>query len=140
MTRLNSVLDKFEKEDSLQLFKQLQLSIFSVTEKLSDMQLMQNITQQTVTKDDNLSTVATLRRLKIDLEANSNHGLPLDEDSGGVSRRQTVRSKLPVLQAHRLGKPSANTRINWVYDNQPVYVEMKRYDQADIDGVKIALS
>ena len=139
ITRLNSVLDKFEKEDSLQLFKQLQLSLVSVTEKLSDMHLMQNIIHQTVTKDDDLSTVAALRRLKIDLEANSNQGPPLDEDSGDFASRQIVRPKPPVLQAHRLEKSSANTGTNWVYENQPVYVEMKRYDQADIDGVKGAV-
>ena len=139
ITRLNSVLDKFEKEDSLQLFRQLQLSIVSVTEKLSDMQLMQNIIHQNVTKDDDLSTVAALRRLKIDLEANSNHMPPLDDDSGDFARRQIVRPKPTVLQAHRLEKTSANTGTNWVYENQPVYVEMKRYDQADIDGVKGAI-
>ena len=139
VTRLNSVLDKFEKEDSLQLFKQLQLSIVSVTEKLSDVQLMQNIIQQTVTKDDNLSTVAALKRLKINLEASSHHGLPSDEGSGGFVSRQTVRPKPPVLQAHRLERTSASTGTNWVYENQPVYVEMKRYDQADIDGVKGAV-
>ena len=139
ITRLNSVLDKFEKEDSLQLFKQLQLSIVSVTEKLSDMQLMQNIIQQTVTKDDNISTVAALRRLKIDIETNSNDGLPLDEGSGDPARPQIVRPKPPVLQAHRLEKTLANTGTNWVYEDQPVYVEMKRYDQADTDGVKGAI-
>ena len=127
LSRLESLLESFERESSSRLFRQLQLSMVSVTEKLDGIQLVQDTIKRATVKDETLNTVAALKSLQINLENVSQS-----------PSRSDPELKAPVRQAWRLedlspiaGKSHAATGR---YDGQHVYVEKKTYSANDVEA------
>ncbi|KAI9706667.1 MAG: hypothetical protein M1836_003676 [Candelina mexicana] len=143
ITRLDNVLQDVEREDSLQQFKQLQLSLVNVTEKINGISLVQDVIKNSVVKDETLDTVAAMKALKINL-ADVTQGSRRDENAHteGLSSGMLQQSTAP-LQSSALEelKPLANNTVSatGTYDKRPVYVERKEYSASDVDGTKGAV-
>lgn len=125
--RLEGLLETFEREDSSRMLKQLQLSMISVAEKLSDIQTVQDTIKKATVQDETCITVAALKALQINLE-NVSQG-PSHSDP---------ELKAPVRQAWRLEDilpiSASSHAATGKYDGQHVYVEKKQYSASDVEG------
>lgn len=127
LSRLEGLLDTFEREDSSRMLKQLQLSMISVTEKVSEIQIVQDMIKTATVQDETCVTVAALKALQIVLE----------NVSQGPSH-SNPELKAPVRQAWRLEDilplSASSHAATGKYDGQHVYVERKQYSASDVEG------
>ncbi|KAL8791974.1 MAG: hypothetical protein Q9195_005463 [Heterodermia aff. obscurata] len=143
ISRLDNVLQDVEREDSLQLFKQLQLSIINVTEKVNGISLVQDVIKNSVVKDETLDTVAAMKALKINLAevtqgSRRKYNAHTEESSSEMSRQSTAPLQASALEDLQ---PLANNTVSstGTYDKRPVYIERKEYSASDVDGTKGAV-
>lgn len=143
ISRLDNVLQDVEREDSLQQFKQLQLSIINITEKVNGISLVQDVIKNSVVKDETLDTVAAMKALKINLadiaqRSRTDNDAHMEALSSGMFQQSTAPLQASALE--RL-EPLASDTVSAIgtYDKRPVYVERKEYSASDVDGTKGAV-
>ena len=129
LSRLEGLLDTFEREDSSRMLKQLQLSMISVTKKLSEVQSVQDMIKMATVQDETCITVASLKALQI-----------IQENVYQGPSRSTPELKAPARQAWRLEDilplSASGHAATGKYDGQHVYIESKRYSAGDVEGEK----
>ena len=136
--RLYDVLSVLDEEDVRQHLRLMQLNLIDMTNKLEEIQVVQEAIKSSLTPDTTVSTVAALKALKIEIE-----DLPLAESPQPIPVQARLRpsgSRLPpLLQRHLIVPPDLQPRSSGttaLYDGIPVYVEYKPYDPDHIIGSK----
>ena len=111
------------QEDTQKSLHLMQLSLFSIVEKLQDVNVLTSQVHAAVIPDETLSTVAALRKLHIELS----------NPSGTNEAREAPVASQRLLtnianQAGRIGGTTA------LYEGVPVYLEVKHYSNTDADN------